>query len=164
MIGRLKGILVHKQPPWLLVDVGGVGYDLEAPMSTFYDLPEAGREVTLQVHHAVKEDSVSLYGFLTESERRVFRATLEPLEPVSAVGSGDAFLAGFVAARYSGSGNEDSLRFGVACGAESTQHFGAGVVDLREVERLRQEVRVEQIVPSELGSGGGLGGGSARVG
>ena len=97
-------------------------------------------------------------------ERRVFRATLEPLEPVSAVGSGDAFLAGFVAARYSGSGNEDCLRVAVACGAESTQHFGAGVVDLREVERLRQEVRVEQIVPSELGSGGGLGGGSARVG
>jgi Holliday junction DNA helicase RuvA len=73
MIGRLKGTLVHKQPPWLLVDVGGVGYELEAPMSTFYDLPEAGREVTLQVHHAVKEDSVALYGFLTESERRVFR-------------------------------------------------------------------------------------------
>jgi Holliday junction DNA helicase RuvA len=73
MIGRLKGTLVHKQPPWLLVDVGGVGYELEAPMSTFYDLPETGREVTLHVHHAVKEDSVSLYGFLTESERRVFR-------------------------------------------------------------------------------------------
>jgi len=73
MIGRLKGTLVHKQPPWLLVDVGGVGYELEAPMSTFYDLPDAGREVTLHVHHAVKEDSVALYGFLTESERRVFR-------------------------------------------------------------------------------------------
>jgi Holliday junction DNA helicase RuvA len=73
MIGRLKGTLVHKQPPWLLVDVGGVGYELEAPMSTFYDLPEAGREVTLHVHHAVKEDSVALYGFLSESERRVFR-------------------------------------------------------------------------------------------
>jgi Holliday junction DNA helicase RuvA len=73
MIGRLKGTLVHKQPPWLLVDVGGVGYELEAPMSTFYDLPEAGREVTLQVHHAVKEDAVALYGFLTEAERRVFR-------------------------------------------------------------------------------------------
>ena len=83
----------------------------------------------------------------------MFRATLEPLEPVSAVGSGDAFLAGFVAARYSGSGNEDCLRFAVACGAESTQHFGAGVVDLREVERLRPEVRVEQIEPSALGSG-----------
>jgi Holliday junction DNA helicase RuvA len=73
MIGRLRGTLAHKQPPWLLVDVGGVGYELEAPMSTFYDLPETGREVMLFVHHAVKEDSVSLYGFLTESERRVFR-------------------------------------------------------------------------------------------
>jgi fructose-1-phosphate kinase PfkB-like protein len=97
------------------------------------------------------------------TEKRVFRASLDPLEPVSAVGSGDAFLAGFVAARYSGSGNEDCLRFAVACGAESTQHFGAGVVDLREVERLRPDVRVERIEPSALGSGGGLGDGSTRV-
>ena len=73
MIGRLKGILVHKQPPWLVVDVNGVGYELEAPMSTFYDLPEAGREVALFTHYAQKEDSVSLYGFLREGERRLFR-------------------------------------------------------------------------------------------
>ncbi len=73
MIGRLKGILIHKQPPWLVVDVHGVGYELEAPMSTFYDLPEVGREVSLFTHYAQKEDSVSLYGFLQESERRLFR-------------------------------------------------------------------------------------------
>lgn len=73
MIGRLKGMLVHKQPPWLMIDVGGVGYELEAPMSTFYDLPEVGREVTLFIHHAVKEDSVALYGFMREIERRLFR-------------------------------------------------------------------------------------------
>jgi holliday junction DNA helicase RuvA len=73
MIGRLKGILIHKQPPWLVVDVHGVGYELEAPMSTFYDLPEVGREVLLFTHYAQKEDSVSLYGFLRESERRLFR-------------------------------------------------------------------------------------------
>lgn len=73
MIGRLKGILIHKQPPWLVVDVHGVGYELEAPMSTFYDLPEVGREVSLFTHYAQKEDSVSLYGFLKESERRLFR-------------------------------------------------------------------------------------------
>src|SRR5690606_22851124 len=66
MIGRLKGILVAKQPPWIMVDVGGVGYELEAPMSTIYDLPEIGREVVLSTHYAVKEDSVALYGFLTE--------------------------------------------------------------------------------------------------
>ncbi len=73
MIGRLKGALVHKQPPWLMIDVGGVGYELEAPMSTFYDLPEVGREVTLFIHHAVKEDAVALYGFMREIERRLFR-------------------------------------------------------------------------------------------
>ena len=73
MIGRLKGIVVHKQPPWLVVDVHGVGYELEAPMSTFYDLPDLGREVALFTHYAQKEDSVSLYGFLHESERRLFR-------------------------------------------------------------------------------------------
>lgn len=73
MIGRLKGILVHKQPPWLMIDVGGVGYELEAPMSTFYDLPEIGREVLLFTHHAQKEDAVALYGFAREIERRLFR-------------------------------------------------------------------------------------------
>jgi Holliday junction DNA helicase RuvA len=83
MIGRLKGILVHKQPPWLVVDVGGVGYELEAPMSTFYDLPELGREVALFTHYAQKEDSVSLYGFLRESERRLFR----DVQKVSGVGA-----------------------------------------------------------------------------
>jgi 1-phosphofructokinase/tagatose 6-phosphate kinase len=76
-------------------------------------------------------------------ERTLYRATLDPLEPVSAVGSGDAFLAGYVAARYGGSTPDECLRFAVACGAESTQHFGAGVLDPREVERLVPEVRVE---------------------
>ena len=83
MIGRLKGILIHKAPPWLVVDVHGVGYELEAPMSTFYDLPELGREVFLFVHHAQKEDSVSLYGFLRESERRLFR----DVQKVSGIGA-----------------------------------------------------------------------------
>jgi len=78
-------------------------------------------------------------------ERGLYRATLDALEPVSAVGSGDAFLAGYVAARYGGGPPEDCLRFGVACGAESTQHFGAGVLDPREVERLVPEVRVETL-------------------
>ncbi|MGH8086204.1 MAG: Holliday junction branch migration protein RuvA [Lysobacter sp.] len=83
MIGRLKGIVVHKQPPWLVVDVNGVGYELEAPMSTFYDLPEVGREVSLFTHYAQKEDSVSLYGFLREVERRLFR----DVQKVSGIGA-----------------------------------------------------------------------------
>jgi 1-phosphofructokinase/tagatose 6-phosphate kinase len=78
-------------------------------------------------------------------ERQLYRATLEPLEPVSSVGSGDAFLAGFVAARYGGRDDEECLRFAVACGAESTQHFGAGQLELREVERLISEVRLERL-------------------
>ena len=73
MIGRLRGTLAHKAPPWLVIDVNGVGYELEAPMSTFYDLPELGREVALFTHYAQKEDSVSLYGFASEAERRLFR-------------------------------------------------------------------------------------------
>jgi holliday junction DNA helicase RuvA len=83
MIGRLRGILVSKQPPWLLVEVGGVGYELEAPMSTIYDLPATGKEVTLLTHYAVKEDSVALYGFLHESERILFRN----LQKVSGIGA-----------------------------------------------------------------------------
>lgn len=83
MIGRLKGTLVHKQPPWLVVDVHGVGYELEAPMSTIYDLPEIGREVMLFTHYAQKEDSVSLYGFLRETERRLFR----DVQRVSGIGA-----------------------------------------------------------------------------
>ena len=83
MIGRLKGILIHKQPPWLVLDVHGVGYELEAPMSTVYDLPEIGREVVLFTHYAQKEDSVSLYGFLRESERRLFR----DVQKVSGIGA-----------------------------------------------------------------------------
>jgi len=83
MIGRLKGVLVSKQPPWLMLDVNGVGYELEAPMSTFYDLPEVGLEVTLCTHYAVKEDSVALYGFLREAERSLFRH----VQKVSGIGA-----------------------------------------------------------------------------
>ncbi len=83
VIGRLKGVIIHKQPPWLVVDVHGVGYELEAPMSTFYDLPDVGKDVVLFTHYAQKEDSVSLYGFLTESERRLFR----DVQRVSGIGA-----------------------------------------------------------------------------
>jgi holliday junction DNA helicase RuvA len=83
MIGRLKGTLVSKQPPWLVIDVGGVGYELEAPMSTVFDLPETGREVTLFIHYAAKEDTVALYGFLREHERVLFRT----LQKVSGIGA-----------------------------------------------------------------------------
>ncbi len=85
------------------------------------------------------------------SERRLLEVHTEPLEPVSTVGSGDAFLAGYVAARYEGRSAEDCLAYGVACGAESTQHFGAGTVDRNQVERLLGEVAVHDLeVPAEV--------------
>jgi Holliday junction DNA helicase RuvA len=73
MIGMLRGTLVSKRPPWLTLDVGGVGYELEAPMSTFYRLPDAGRELMLVTHLVVREDAHALYGFFTEAERALFR-------------------------------------------------------------------------------------------
>ena len=82
MIGFLKGRLALKQPPNLLVDVNGVGYELEAPMSTFYGLPAAGEPVALYTHLVVREDAHILFGFGTDAERRLFRGLLK----VSGVG------------------------------------------------------------------------------
>jgi 1-phosphofructokinase/tagatose 6-phosphate kinase len=79
------------------------------------------------------------------AERRVVEVRTRPLEAVSTVGSGDAFLAGYAAARYDGREPADCLAYGVACGAESTQHFGAGTVDRRGVERLLDEVEVHDL-------------------
>jgi 1-phosphofructokinase family hexose kinase len=85
------------------------------------------------------------------AERRFLEVRTEPLDPVSTVGSGDAFVAGYVAARYDGRDPGECLAYGVACGAESTQHFGAGVVDRGQVERLLPEVEVHDLeVPAEV--------------
>ena len=82
MIGFLKGRLAMKQPPMLMLDVNGVGYELEAPMSTFYGLPSTGEAVALFTHLVVREDAHILFGFGTEAERRLFRGLLK----VSGVG------------------------------------------------------------------------------
>lgn len=77
MIGRIHGKLAEKHPPQIVVDVHGVGYELDVPMSTFYQLPATGAEVTLYTHLAVREDAHQLYGFATESERKAFRQLLK---------------------------------------------------------------------------------------
>jgi holliday junction DNA helicase RuvA len=82
MIGFLRGKLVAKQPPQLLMDVAGVGYELDAPMSTFYSLPAVGSDLSLFTHLVIREDAHSLFGFATERERRMFRELLK----VSGVG------------------------------------------------------------------------------
>ena len=83
MIGHLTGTLVSKQPPGLTLDVAGVGYEIEAPMSTFYRLPETGETLTLLTHFLVRDDAQLLYGFATEAERSLFRNLLK----VSGVGA-----------------------------------------------------------------------------
>jgi len=83
MIGRLAGVLLEKNPPQILVEAAGIGYEVEVPMSTFYNLPASGERVTLLTHLVVREDAHLLYGFGTETERRAFRQLLK----ISGVGA-----------------------------------------------------------------------------
>jgi len=82
MIGRVRGTLVHKQPPDVLVEVGGVGYEIQVPMTTLFQLPELGAEVSLLTHFVVREDAQLLYGFIDERDRSLFRQLIK----VSGVG------------------------------------------------------------------------------
>lgn len=83
MIGRLRGTLLAKQAPSLVLDVNGIGYEVDAPMTTFYNLPPVGKEITLYTHLVVRDDAHLLYGFASERERRLFRQLLK----VSGVGA-----------------------------------------------------------------------------
>ena len=83
MIGHLRGRLVLRKPPLLIIDVAGVGYEVEAPMSTFYALPETDGEITLLTHLVVREDAHQLFGFGSEGERRLFRSLIR----ISGVGA-----------------------------------------------------------------------------
>lgn len=83
MIGRIIGILAAKQPPQVLVDVSGIGYEIDVPMSTFYNLPALGEKISLLTHQAIREDAHLLYGFGSEIERAAFRELLK----VSGIGA-----------------------------------------------------------------------------
>ena len=109
MIGRIKGELIDKQPPQLLIDVNGIGYEVDAPMTTFYQLPEVGQHVLLHTHFVVREDAQLLYGFASLQDRALFRSLIK----VNGVGpklaltilSGietDAFVAADIACRLQG--------------------------------------------------------------
>ena len=149
MIGRLKGILAHKQPPWLVVDVNGVGYELEAPMSTFYDLPEVGREVSLFTHYAQKEDSVALYGFLREGERRLFR----DVQKVSGIGAKIALAV------LSGASVDEFARLLQA--GDITALTRIPGIGKKTAERMVVELRDRA---ADFGAGGGPLAGNAGIG
>lgn len=129
MIGRLRGEILSKHPPVLLVDVHGVGYEVEAPMSTFYDLPAVGETATLFTHLAIREDAHVLYGFVREADRALFRALLR----VSGVGGkmALAILSGMTA---------DEFSFCVQAGDVATLTRVPGV-GKKTAERLIVEMR-----------------------
>ena len=101
MIARLAGMLIAKQPPLLVIDVAGVAYEVEAPLSVFYDLPETGQPVVLLTHLQVKEDAHTLYGFSSESQRLLFRRLLK----ISGIGAKLALVI------LSGASAEDLTRY-----------------------------------------------------
>jgi 1-phosphofructokinase family hexose kinase len=120
-----------------------VGHEFEGPgdlASGLAQLLELGAEEAIVTR---TEGCIAAVG--DASGRTFYEVRTEPLEPVSSVGSGDAFLAGYVAARYDGAPPDECLAFGVACGAESTQHFGAGSVDPERVQRIRADVQVREL-------------------
>lgn len=98
MIGRLKGVIIEKQPPHLLIDVAGVGYEVQAPMTSFYPLPSVGNEVVVHTHLSISENAHQLFAFYTEEERLLFRTLIK----VSGVGPkmALAILSGMPASEF----------------------------------------------------------------
>ncbi|MGD2129172.1 MAG: Holliday junction branch migration protein RuvA [Lysobacterales bacterium] len=130
MIARLSGILLSKQPPHLVIDVAGVGYEVEAPLSVFYDLPETGQPVVLLTHLSVKEDSHTLYGFASEAERTLFRQLLK----ISGIGAKLALTilsgaSGDELARYVQDGDTASLTRLPGIGKKTAERI---IVELRD--------------------------------
>jgi Holliday junction DNA helicase RuvA len=150
MIGRLTGLMLEKQPPLVLVDVQGVGYEINVPMSTFYNLPAVGVKVTLHTYLVVREDVHLLFGFATEAERQVFRQLVK----ISGVGARTAL------AILSGLSVSD-LRQAVAA-QDSRQIIKIPGIGKKTAERLLLELRdklsttmvgIDSSIPSSKVSG-----------
>jgi Holliday junction DNA helicase RuvA len=151
MIARLAGILIHKQPPLMVIDIAGVGYEVEAPLSIFDDLPETGQPVVILTHLSIKDDSHTLFGFSSESQRTLFRQLLK----ISGIGAKLALtiLSGVSAdelARYVADNDIASL----------TRLPGIGK---KTAERIIMELRDKlDVIPATAGSA--LGGGAVIAG
>jgi Holliday junction DNA helicase RuvA len=150
MIGRIRGTLVHKQPPEILVEVGGVGYEIQVPMTTLFQLPEMGAEVSLVTHFVVREDAQQLYGFVDERDRALFRQLIR----VSGVGPKLALtiLSGMDAASFARCVQRDDISSLVALPG----------VGKKTAERLLVEMRdklqdwLGQLEGAPVGATGGV--------
>jgi Holliday junction DNA helicase RuvA len=151
MIGRISGKLVDKQPPQVVVEAGGIGYEIDVPMSTFYNLPRTGEDVALLTHLVVREDAHLLFGFLTAAERGAFRQLLR----ISGVGPKVALavLSGL---------SVDDLAAAVAAQdhARLTKIPGIGK---KTAERLVLELRDKLGFAAAAAAGEGAGGAAARA-
>lgn len=98
MIGRLRGILIEKQPPQVLIEIGGIGYEVQMPMSCFYELPNLGEEAIIYTHFVVREDAQLLYGFNSVSERALFREVIKANGVGPKMGLG--ILSGMTASQF----------------------------------------------------------------
>ena len=143
MIGRIHGTLVHVNPPDILVDAHGVGYEISVPMSTLYDLPPAGQPVTLVTHLVVREDAQLLYGFLTEGERTAFRALIK----VSGIGPRMALAV------LSGLSVDDLFR--AVAEQETGRLTRVPGVGRKTAERLLLELKGKLAPVAEAAQGGG---------
>jgi len=155
MIARLSGILVSKQPPHLVIDVAGVGYEVEAPLSVFYDLPETGQPFVILTHHSVKEDSHTLYGFASEAERTLFRQLLK----ISGIGAKLALTilsgaSGDELARYVQDGDAASLTRLPGIGKKTAERI---IVELRDKLEAFPTARGVPVPGGGTGAGGAAG-------
>jgi Holliday junction DNA helicase RuvA len=156
MIGSLAGVLVYKSPPHLLLEVGGVGYEVEAPMSTFYSLPPVGERTQLLTHLVVREDAHILYGFASAEERVLFRSLLK----VSGVGPriGLAILSGVTSGAFAQAVREQNA-------AMLTRIPGVGrKIAERLIVEMRDRINGAATVPeTQLGAERGLHGAEAEA-
>jgi Holliday junction DNA helicase RuvA len=145
VIGRLAGTILEKHPPLVLVDVQGVAYEVDVPMSTFYQLPATGAKVVLHTHLLVREDAHLLFGFFTEGERQAFRQLLK----ISGIGARTALsvLSGLTVEEfYNAVANQDSARLIKVPG-----------IGRKTAERLLLELRDKletMVVGARIGGGG----------
>jgi Holliday junction DNA helicase RuvA len=151
MIARLAGILLSKQPPLMVIDVGGVGYEVEAPLPVFYDLPEAGQPVVILTHLSVKEDSHTLYGFAGEAERTLFRQLLK----ISGIGAKLALTI------LSGASGEELARYVAERDAAALTRLPG--IGKKTAERIIIELR-DKLDSLPAGAGFSVGAGQAPAG
>ncbi|OTQ72832.1 MULTISPECIES: Holliday junction branch migration protein RuvA [unclassified Gilliamella] len=139
MIGRLRGIIIEKQPPKVLIEVGGVGYEVFMPMTCFYELPDNGKEVIVLTHFAVREDAQVLYGFNHEQERELFRELIK----VNGVGPklALAILSGMSAAQFINAVEQGEIKTLVKLPGVGTKTAERLIVEMKDrVKRFGEEL------------------------